>query len=370
MKVRADGKAPHRARSKLCDGTDAARGVLASIVFISHFAYFFIGDISALGVAGSLSVLFFFAISGFVISASLIRHTAQDGAVDLIEFAKRRFFRIVPPLLATFLLIEALELTLVFGGFIGQGREAAGIYGYHLNLFKAAASLLTLGAINDLGGGLDGPLWSLAYEIRCYVTAALIAWLLTSRAPNRRKAMAVMFLCAYWFVALFIRSEGPLAQLPWLFSFAAGFFVFRYRSALDAMGWMGTASALVFSAVACVIMLNWREVTPGLGCVCGAAFAVLVLDLHGIAIKSRVLAALGATSYTLYIAHFPILLALYLMIKTAPAAMYVPLAAAAAVITAVACFALGRLVERSSAQLAWTERQLLRVRAAMAASQS
>lgn len=361
-KVLDVGKMPSGTKPKTCDGTDAARGVLAFIVFISHFVHFFVGDVHALGIAGGLAVLLFFAISGFVISSSLSRHTAPSGAVDLVGFAKRRFFRIVPPLITTLFIIKTIEFTLVFGGVVDNGREAAGIYGYHLNLLKSAASLLTLGAINDLGGGLDGPLWSLAYELRCYLTAAVSVWLVASRARAERKAIVVAVLCAYWYVALFIKSEGPVAQLPWLLSFAAGFIVFRYRNAIDMTGWVGTASAVVVSVGASLILSFSKDLSVDsfllAQCLCGCAFAFLVFTLHGVAIKSRVLAALGATSYTLYIAHFPILLAFYLSIKTAPVFMYIPMSAAAGVITLLVCFALGRMVERSSAQLAWTERQL------------
>jgi peptidoglycan/LPS O-acetylase OafA/YrhL len=368
--VRDAGKRPLGGRPKACDGTDAARGVLASIVFISHFVHFFVGDFYALGVAGGLAVLFFFAISGFVISNSLLRHSAPSGSLDVAGFAKRRFFRIVPPLIATFVLIKALEVALVFSGIVGAGRETAGIYGYHLNLFKATASLLTLGAINDLGGGLDGPLWSLAYEIRCYVTAAALVWLIGSRSGADRKAIVVIFLFAYWYVGLFIKSEGSFVQLPWFLSFAAGFFAFRYRSTIAATGWLGIAAAIVVSAAACVVLSAFDRLPAAavvwLQCLCGCAFAILVVVLHGVAIRSRLLAALGGISYTLYIAHFPILLAIYLWMQTTPASLYVPLAAAALVGTLLLCFAVGRTVERSSAQLAWTERQLSRMRATMA----
>lgn len=361
------GKVPSKVRRRIGDGTDAARGVLAFIVFISHYVHFFVGDFHAFSVAGALAVLFFFAISGFVISGSLLRHSRPSGGVDVVGFAKRRFFRIVPPLMATFLLVKALEFVLVFTGIVGDGRDAAGIYGYHLNLFKAIVSLLSLGAINDLGGGLDGPLWSLAYEIRCYVTAAVIAWLLTSQLPASRKAIVVTCLIAYWYIGLFIKSEGPFAQLPWLLSFAAGFFVFRYQTALVATGWIGTASVIVFSAGACAILLIFDRLPDAavlfVQCLCGCAFAILVFVLHGVAIRSRLLAALGGISYTLYIAHFPILLALYLSIQVAPSFLYLPLAGAALVGTMLVCFVLGRTVERSSAQLVWTERRLSRMRA-------
>lgn len=361
---------PSRIRPKICDGTDAARGVLASIVVVSHFVHFFVGDFYPLSVAGGLAVLFFFAISGFVISGSLVRHTTLSGDVDLMGFAKRRFFRIVPPLIATLLLIKLIELGLVFAGVVGDGREGAGIYGYHLSLPKSALSLLTIGAINDLGGGLDGPLWSLGYEIRCYLTAAAVAWFVTSRATPQRKAMVVAGLCAYWCVALLVRSEGPLPQLPWLLSFAAGFVVFRYRNATASAGRAVTASAVVVAVGTCLILAFASGLSAAsflfVQCLCGCAFAVLVQILHGIAVKSRILAALGATSYTIYIAHFPILLAFYLCIRAAPTSIYVPLAAAAGVSTMLACFALGRTIERSSAQLAWTERQLSRIRTSVA----
>lgn len=363
-------KRPPGVKRAGCDGTDAARGILALTVFVSHYVHFFVGDVHSLGVAGGVAVLFFFAISGFVISGSLYRHTTPNGTIDLVGFAKRRFFRIVPPLLATLLIVKVLELTLVFGGVVGEGRRAAGIYGYHLDLLKSALSLFTLGAINDLGGGLDGPLWSLGYEIRCYVTAAVVAWLLTSRSAAKRKAVVVVVLCAYWYVALFIKSGGPLGQLPWLLSFAAGFFVFKHRDAIASAGWMVTVPAAAVSAAVCPILLFSASLPDPVflfaQCVCGLAFAILVFVLHGVAIRSRVLAALGGISYTLYIAHFPILLAFYLPIEKVSAAMYMPLAAAAGVITLMACFALGRMVERSSAQLAWTDRQLSHMRATTA----
>jgi peptidoglycan/LPS O-acetylase OafA/YrhL len=361
---------PLRFRPKACDGTDAARGVLAFIVFVSHFAQIFFGDAYALGLAPSLCVLFFFAISGFVISASLLRHTAKSGAADLVAFAKRRFFRIMPPLMAIFLIIAALEFILVLSGILGEGSLTAGVYGYRLDWPKVTISLLTIGAVGDLGGGVDGPLWSLRYEIRCYLTAAVLAWLLTSRATAGRKAVVVTGLCAYWFVALFVRNESPLSQLPWLLSFAVGFAVFRYRNILVRTGRRGTALALAFAAAACLLTIfaeatNWYLFIMGL-CICGCAFAPIVFVLHGVAVRSRALGVLSGMSYTLYIAHFPILLALYLSIKGAPTMLYVPLAAAAAVVTAVGCFALGRLVERPSAQLAWAERQLSRIRTTIA----
>lgn len=356
-------------RPAKADGTDAARGILASVVFIDHFTQIFVGDVYALGIAAMLSVLFFFAISGFVISDSLIRHTTQKGSIDLMGFAKRRFFRVMPPLMATFLLIVALELVLVLSGVLGPEGGMPGVYGYHLDLVKVAVSLLTFGAVGDLGGGVDGPLWSLRYEIRCYLTAAVVMWLLTSRAATRRKAIVFAGLCIYWFVALFIRNEGPISQLPWLLSFAAGFAVFRYRNVIAAAGSVVIVLSLALSGAACVLAIskgatNWYLFIVCLG-ICGCAFAPVVLALHGVEAKSRVLAALGRVSYTLYIAHFPILLALYLLSKAAPAGMYVPLAAGAAFTTAITCFAMGRAVERPAAQLAWTQRTFSHMRAKM-----
>lgn len=111
-------------RPKLCDGTDATRGVLASIVFIGHVAQIFFEDSPGLGIAPDLAVLFFFAISGFVIAGSLARHTGSSGTIDLTEFAKRRFFRIMPPLLATFVLIVVLEFALSSSGVVTDQTRA------------------------------------------------------------------------------------------------------------------------------------------------------------------------------------------------------------------------------------------------------
>lgn len=350
-------------RTALCDATDAARGVLATIVLCGHFAQIFIiagWPVDVFGLGAQLAVLFFFAISGFVIGGSLARHIERTGRADIVEFAKRRFFRIGPPLLAVFALILIIEALLVVSGALDRAARAGSHWGFQFDVVKSAASLLTLGAIGDLGGGLDGPLWSLRLEIRCYVSAAVLVWLFTSRAPLNRKALVLAGFVAYWYVGLFVHNGGIWnSALASLVAFAAGFLAYKWRSRLSALGPIGwTAACLIVGLSTIVISMSDAPAAVIFAqCSCGLGFVLLVVLMHDIPIRSRALAAMGSVSYTLYILHFPLLLAAFLIIMPLPHELYWPLAILAFGITAVVCYAAGLALERPSQQRRWLERR-------------
>jgi len=161
---------------KKIQSLDVLRGLLALIVCVAHSGNMHVGDVSPyLGLSARLSVLCFFALSGFVIAGSLERNHEKNGWIDLRDFFLQRFFRVIPPLLGVFLLLVLVEIILNLGGFTPAGHGGK-MTDFHLNILKVTVSLFSLGAIGDLTGGLDGPLWSLRYEMRSYLTAGLLAW--------------------------------------------------------------------------------------------------------------------------------------------------------------------------------------------------
>lgn len=104
---------PH-SRHKAIDGW---RGVAASCVVVAHATSYRFGDVPgeamriARWLAGPLAeigVQVFFVISGFIITSLLLRERASRGTVSIAAFYARRACRILPPLLAYYLVVLLL----------------------------------------------------------------------------------------------------------------------------------------------------------------------------------------------------------------------------------------------------------------------
>ena len=79
-------------------GLDGLRGVAVAAVVLYHL------ELPGVADAGFLGVDVFFAISGFIITALLLREWFARGAIGLGSFYLRRARRLLPPALALVLL--------------------------------------------------------------------------------------------------------------------------------------------------------------------------------------------------------------------------------------------------------------------------
>jgi peptidoglycan/LPS O-acetylase OafA/YrhL len=70
---------------------DALRAISILLVLIAHLGYQHI-------VPGGLGVTIFFGISGYIITALILKEHQDYGNVDLFLFYRRRFWKIAPPL--------------------------------------------------------------------------------------------------------------------------------------------------------------------------------------------------------------------------------------------------------------------------------
>lgn len=111
----------------------------------------------------SFAVQIFFMVSGFVIAASMHQRSAFD-------FASARFLRLAPTLgvcsLITFALVNSVT--------VEPPLQA--------DATRLAYSVLTLPLVASLG--LDPSLWSITYELRFYLLAAMSLWLFRQRAVH------------------------------------------------------------------------------------------------------------------------------------------------------------------------------------------
>ena len=186
---------------------DIVRGVSAQMVVIGHAlnvcfpAIFMIeagnGMLEArkgLFYAQNLGVLAFFAISGYLVSASVLRRAAKDEAYGLRDYLIDRFARIFTPLVPLLLILFVAE-----NAVFGNGT----VLRYTVLHLDPATLLLNLTMLFDhplmsmlakvtglsfLKGtvlGSASQLWTVVIEWWIYVTFGLLAFAMLRRRPMR-----------------------------------------------------------------------------------------------------------------------------------------------------------------------------------------
>jgi peptidoglycan/LPS O-acetylase OafA/YrhL len=181
---------------------NTARLVLAYIVVLGHAVQIFLASTqsvpqSIMEVAGTAAwdaVLCFFVISGLVIGRSLIQKSQQSTDWLFIEFFVRRVARIYPPLLISILCTLVLVVVVKsiglseYRGFATNPARNSFVY----DLQGVWIAVLTFGFRGGLTGIANGPLWSLALEMRLYVILGLAAQALFGRSAPVRVGAAVL----------------------------------------------------------------------------------------------------------------------------------------------------------------------------------
>jgi peptidoglycan/LPS O-acetylase OafA/YrhL len=174
--------------------------------------------------AGSLAVYLFFAISGYLVTASLLRYP------DVLRYVHNRVLRVYPGYLACLLfcvfVVGATFTTLPLSTFYGS----EGTWDYlRTNLLPITLSWKLPGVFegNPSAGVVNGTLWSLGLEVRWYFYLGLLAaltvvrrrwvftlvalplvlyggweWLQNKADVNEYRALSQTFLiaalCAHW----------------------------------------------------------------------------------------------------------------------------------------------------------------------------
>lgn len=266
---------------------------------------------------GFLGVDVFLVLSGFLISATLLRERDRTGTVDLGKFLGRRARRLVPPL-AAFFAIHALVVLILGDPIVEELRQAA------LSLTFTSNWQLTFGhqPPYDLVH-----LWSLAAEGQLYVLCGLAVWWARDRLDETSRVVGGLLLAALavavWRLvqfrmgldleALYERTDvradsmilGGLAAVAW-----------RTRLVPDRV-------ARIAGAVGgAAIVVAWFVTEPrapwlfggGFSLIAFAAAAAVLGALAGerspVAVVAgwRPLMELGKVSYSLYLWHLPIYL--------------------------------------------------------------
>lgn len=293
---------------------DVARGVAAFLVFLAHLCSVFflrlVGPENLLGEVLSVlsrhAVLVFFLMSGNLITHSILHNVRRNGRFDAVEYAASRVARIYPPLLGTIMICLAVWL-------IVRGLELPGVakpYGLAGDLYRVretfAFSMGEVVRVLTMRGGLleiDGPLWSLYIEFQVYIVAMAVAAFWRGGMVARVVCGILALYCAW-----LLRGQ-VFFVLVWMLGAMTAFWTPPRRVLLPATGaaLLAAVAALVLSSALYSAGMD-RLDGYVLQLVCCVPYATLLFFTHTTVRYPRWLIATGNFSYSLYVAHFPLLL--------------------------------------------------------------
>lgn len=178
--------------------------VLAYHFFISRFPGGFVG------------VDLFFTLSGYLTTALLIDEFAAKERIDLIGFFRRRYYRLLPPLVLMILLVLPLSL-LVRNDFRANiGAQVAAALGFMTNFFE----ILSGGSYeNQFTPHLFVHTWTLAVEVHFYLIWGILVWWFARISKTIGQLRGMIFL-----------TSGICFLMTFLAMFVSSFFVSNYST--------------------------------------------------------------------------------------------------------------------------------------------
>lgn len=157
---------------------------------------------------GFIGVDIFFTFSGFLITSLLIDEFARNKGIDIKGFLRRRFYRIVPPLVLMILVVMPFTLLIRRDFVAGIGTQIAAAFGFMTNFYEILS-----------GGNYESRFiphlfvhtWSLALEMHYYILWGLATWYLAKKSKNVGQFRGVIFLVSsalffISFLSMFVRG--------------------------------------------------------------------------------------------------------------------------------------------------------------------
>lgn len=295
----------------------AALSVLASHAFLYSYVsgtitHRYVNRVVLEGGFGGVD--FFFVLSGYLLFWPFARSTfATREAVDVGRYALNRALRILP---LYYVAVVVLLILQQHGGTFTQW--------WHFALFAENFSTSTLYTV-------DSPMWTLAVEVQFYVLLPLIALLVArlSRGSRTAAISILLVLSVASFVSrqvVFWHGHPPSSALQASLITLFSFFALGMVLALVRVSWLersprwlagaaGNSDLWILCSLPLWALVSWRysyEAAAGLASVLIIGACVLPLRRGAFVAltENRLLALIGLTSYSIYLLHSPILLAI------------------------------------------------------------
>lgn len=287
-------------------GFDYMRLILACGVFLPHAfsisygaASFVWWNSSPLRPFTAILMPMFFSLSGFLVCGSL------DRCRSLVGFLGLRVMRIFPALIAE-VLISAFILGTIFTVLpLHKYFSSALFFKYFLNMLGHPQYILPgVFEKNPQPETVNAQLWTVPYELYCYLTISLLAVAGLTRR-GRTLAVAMAIISVIYVAQGILRHSRTATELygdtvsgpVLIFSFLAGVTLFKCRQRIPTSPWIAAAAAIV-----CWLLLlkPWGTMLVPLP----AAYLTIYLGLLNP--RRWALLSTGDYSYGIYLFGFPI----------------------------------------------------------------
>lgn len=285
----------------------ALRGLAALMVILYHCALASPnvppGPLTALIQRGYLFVDIFFLLSGFILMRRYGASLARPSREGLHQFWLRRFLRIYPPY------IVWLTLAIMVWFLIGLRGEGP-TYEMDEHLASFLLHLTMVQSILGLEIQYNVPLWSIAMEMAAYILLPLFAMAVMPLSRLGTGFLALVTLAGVWF---FIRHHGTLdvingsgALIRCLMGFCLGALTSVLASALPSHLVRWSRSLSFFLLMLTLLAFATDHVFVGY---CAALGMVMISSLQTTApwTSTWLPMLLGRVSFSLYLAHVPVL---------------------------------------------------------------
>lgn len=285
---------------RACNSYDFVRFCAASAVLFSHhFALSRLPEppVPAYGEDfGKLAVEVFFCLSGFLICRSLQKST------NWAQFVAARFLRIFPNL-AFSLTLTSVATLIWYGNYSHLWKHAKFVIGNLLMFFRGVTYIIP-GVFEDTNGGsaINGPLWSLPYEVWLYVLLFLFCSL-GGREARAFIVIGAVSLSILWGVTSTI-GGFPIASFDgFQFARLGSYFL---SGAVLAVCWPYIKKrAVVMGAISVLALIVLQKIEPIGTIVHSLALATIVIGL-GSSSAMAWFSRGGDASYGMYIFAWPI----------------------------------------------------------------
>jgi peptidoglycan/LPS O-acetylase OafA/YrhL len=302
---------------------EGMRALAVALVLLGHAGVPFLPG-------GFVGVDVFFVISGFLITGLLVTELERTGKVSLLKFYARRAKRILPAagvVLAGALAITVLFLPRIRWAATGWDIVAAGGYGINWRLAERSVDYFAA----DQAPSIVQHYWSLAVEEQFYLIWPLLIVVLGLLGRRRRWSMRPLLLIGLaavvvpslaWSVLLTETDPGRAYFVSttrlWELGLGGGLAILAPRLAglrrpvAEVLGWGGLA-AIVAGAVAfdaTTAIPGTLALVPTLGSVALIAAGCAAATTGPASVLGRrPVRAVGAASYSLYLWHWPVIVA-------------------------------------------------------------
>ena len=304
-------------------GWNGLRGVAVLIVFVAHMEVILPIPTLLVIPGATVSLDSFFVLSGFLITALLLREQARYGKIGIGPFYRRRALRLLPALYVV-VLANALFVYVSHQWVHTEVPTIFSVLFYYSNFYSASAS----SPFNPTLAPGYQHLWSLSFEEQFYfIWPWLTIVLLTVRVRLRTVVVVLLSLITliaawrFWqfqethrWWSLFVRTDSRADSILWGALFAHIWVRGKMpKRGLVVAGWIAAAFLL-----ACLPFAKEEGPFVFLGGfdAIDLACAVLILAiLDGRWVGRRLfefkpLVALGIVSYAFYLWHLPVFFAI------------------------------------------------------------